>query len=94
MAKKTKISVNSVRSLNMANLCYLKVHREMYIIYKDSDKVTYPRLYLSMCGNPGVFLSVTESVAREFSNYEMSFDVMLDLYSILCEIYGQTKLPF
>lgn len=88
---KQKLSVRSLRSKNMADLNYMKLHKRMYILY---DCEGCPNLHLRLDVDCNVFVSLTSSAAKEFSDYEMSFDTMLLLFSVLCCEYGKIKLPF
>lgn len=92
MANK-KIYVNSAKALNMGNLCYMKLHKRMYLVWHP-ERGGIPYLHLVTKEDSDVSVTLTASAANEFLNYEMSFDTMLLLFSNLCIHYGQIKLPF
>lgn len=92
---KQKLSTSSVMSKNMANLCYMKLHKRMYLVWHP-EKGGLPYLHLVLADDFDSVISVTltEDAATSFLQYEMSFDTMLLLFSHLCIQYGQIKLSF
>lgn len=88
---KQKLSTPSVMSVNMDNLCYMKLHKRMYVVY-DFDKLPYIHLVHSF--DEKVFIPISDEAAKSFLNFEMSFDTMLLMFSSLCVRLGQIKLPF
>lgn len=96
--KKQKLSVPSVRSNNMNNVCYMKVHRRMYLTW-DSKKDIPARLHLDydlshLDKDVNVSFEITKEAAYDFLHYEMSFDLLLSLFSGLCIKYGSFQIPF
>lgn len=88
---KQKLKVQSLRSKNMNDLNYMKLHKRMYLVCNCEG---HPNLHLRLDNDCEVLVSLTSLAAKEFSDYEMSFDTMLLLFSTLCIEYGKIKLPF
>lgn len=91
---KRKIAVKSVRSINMANLCYMRLHRRMYVV-SGSHECPSPTIHLVLQDpETDVFVPITDSAYQEYLDYEMSFDSMLNLFSSLCFKYSFCSLSF
>lgn len=65
------------------NGLYVLIHKRMYFIgSSDSFKI-------HLADESDVFVSVTSSVAREFLDYTIPPDVLLNIYTILCYKSGK-----
>lgn len=95
-----KFSVPSVQSINMANLCYMKLHKRMCLMFSPDGDVTLHLViddnlaFSSSDDKIDVFFDITLSAAKEFKDYEMPFDSMLSLFAALCLKYGSIQTPF
>lgn len=88
---KQKLTVRSLQSINMNDINYMKLHRRMYLLCDSDGRCD---LHLRIDNDCDVFVSLTDSASKEFSEYEMTFDTMLILFSALCIEYGKIKTPF
>lgn len=74
---KEKLTVNSVRCLNMQSRDYMLLHKRMYVLFEGDFCILYLR------SNRDVCVVIPFDVAESFLNYELSFIDLVDLYCML-----------
>lgn len=87
--KKQKLSVRSVRSVNMADTNYMILHNRMYVVY---DSLSIPHIHLHTSSPANVSIALSDRAAKDFLSYEMKFSNLLAVFSSLCIKFGE--LPF
>lgn len=87
--KKQPLQVRSVMSVNMSDKNYMLLHKRMYIVYDDDG---YASICLHNDMNYVVSIDVVPDAARDFHLYQMSFSLMLNLFSALCVKFGEMPL--
>lgn len=86
---KTKMSTQSLQSINMSKIEYMMLHRRLAAYtFKGEPVIALRQTYSSEV----VFIPVTKSTFDSFERYELDFGSMLNLFSALCIKYG--NVPF
>lgn len=85
-----KTKTNSLQVIHMNDHNYMLVHNRMYTLASGDS---YSVGLFNNCST-NVSIEVTEDVFNSFVNCELSFGVMLMLYTSLCVKYGKIQVPF
>lgn len=84
-----KIETKSLQVKNMNDHNYMVLHKRMYTLSSDgSYKICLVNKDLE------IFMEVTEDTFHSFVKYELSFYIMLTIYTALCIKYGKIQIPF
>lgn len=85
-----KLQTESLQVKHMNNKDYMLLHKRMYALTSSGSY----KLCLVNSKDIEVSIEVCEDIFRSFTNYEVSFGIMLMLYTSLCVKFGQIQIPF